>query len=113
MPIPLAEFRVEHFEPRIQERFRFLRPDAAPDESDPAVELILLEAQWLPNPEGYPARPPFTLLFELSEGRPLSVHPHRLQTEGFEECDLLLTRVWVPNRMREKPTGMFYEAVFA
>lgn len=113
MSIPLGEFRLEHFEPHIGDRFRFIRPDAVPGESDPAVELILLEAQSLPNPRGYPGRPPFSLLFELCAGRELAVHPHRLLTDGFAECDLLITRVSVPKRMRENPQGRFYEAVFA
>ena len=113
MAIPLDEFRLEHFEPRIGERFRFLRPDAAPGETDPAVELILLEAQPLPHADRYPGRPPFSLVFELPAGPELSVHPHRFQTEGFAECDLLVARIAVPQRMRENPQGMFYEAVFA
>lgn len=113
MAIPLNEFRLEYFEPRLGERFRFLRPDSTPEESDGAVELILLEAQPLPHADRYPGRPPFALVFELPAGRELSVHPHRFQTEGFADCVLLVTRIALPQRMRENPQGMFYEAVFA
>ena len=59
MAIPLNEFRLEYFEPRLGERFRFLRPGAAPEESDGAVELILLEAQPLPHADRYPGAAAF------------------------------------------------------
>ena len=110
MPIALADFRTEHFEPLLQRPFRFHRPEAPSEEP---VELVLLEVSRFPNPERFPGRPPFTLLFELREGRPPSASLQRLTTEGFEECDLLVTRVVDPKRMRENPRGMFYEVVFA
>lgn len=110
MPIALADFRAEHFEPLVRQPFRF-RPAGTPHEAP--AEMVLLEVSRFPNPERFPGRPPFTLLFEFRQGRPPSASLQRFAADGFEECDLLVTRVADPKRMRENPQGMFYEVVFA
>ncbi len=109
MPIALADFSAAHFAARLGETFAFERPDS-PGEHAP---LVLLEVKDLGPSPAPGQRAPFSLLFELREGRSLSVHPHRLLAGGFEPCHLLVTRVADPARLRENPRRQFYEAVFA
>ncbi|MCC6536127.1 MAG: hypothetical protein IT162_01160 [Bryobacterales bacterium] len=109
MPLALADFAAAHFASRLGETFVFERPDAPGEQA----ALVLLEVKELGASPAPGLRSPFSLLFELREGRALSVHPHRLLAGDLESCHLLVTRVADPARLRENPRGQFYEAVFA
>jgi len=109
VPLALAGFMAAHFTSRLGEVFAFERPDA-PGEN---ASLVLLEVKDLGASPAPGSRARFSLLFELREGRPLSVFPHLLQAESFEPCHLLISRVADPALMRQNPVGRFYEVVFA
>lgn len=107
------------------ESITFLRPPYDPEQPSCRAALRLIhvnESQRVAraraaDPASYPAhfRTPFSLLFALNlAGQPaLSLDLHRLHQPGFEECDLLLTRVLVPERDPRDGSVAFYEAVFA
>jgi len=109
--VPLAEFRADHFDRCLGQNIVFLRPAPPPGER---VELELIAVERKPGTaEDYaPFRVPFSLLFRLRQGAPLSPWAHTLQVDGMEACDLVLARVMVPAILRREPDAVLYEAVF-
>ncbi len=108
---PIAEFRAELFEPFLNGSIQFLRP-VPPGAVSPAVNLTLMEVREAGHPGVPGQRRPFSLLFALRDSAPLEDRfLHRLAHPGFERCDLLLSRVTVPEHDRRDGT-MFYEIVF-
>ena len=112
MPIVLKDFAAEVFQPMLGRKLAFLRPAVSASEQRARVELDLIQVRVWPsgNPGG--GRQPFSLLFTLRDEPPLDHHQlHQLAEPGFEECELLVSRVSVPELDRRDGT-MFYEAVF-
>ena len=106
---PVAEFQAEIFRPFLQEPFTLLRP-MPPGVASPRVELTLVEVKEMATSTLRP-RPPFSLLFALRDAAPLEDRfLHRLVHPNFEKCDLLLSRVTIPDDPRDGT--MFYEIVF-
>lgn len=74
--------------------------------------MELIEVRGLNCPGNDRRRQPFSLLFALRNEPPLDDRLlHQLAEPGFEECELLLSRVHVPELDRRDGT-MFYEAAF-
>jgi len=110
-PILLEQFTAEMFEPFRGKKIRFLRP-AATGVEEQAVNLELIDVSRSPYAAGG-ARQPFSLLFTLQDEAPLNDRLlHRISQEPFAACDLLLSRVHVPQLDRRDGT-MYFEAVFA
>jgi hypothetical protein len=100
------------FQPMVGRALAFLRPAASQDGQRARVgmELIEVRVSASGNPDG--KRQPFSLLFTLRQEPPLDDRLlHQLAEPGFEECELLLSRLHVPELDRHDGT-MYYEAVF-
>jgi hypothetical protein len=114
MTIKLLEFTAAEFLPYEGRKIVFERPsDQFASGGGGFVEMELLEVRagkpsWGRNGQ----REPFALLFSVRGQAPLGPGLHRLIQEGFEPCDLFLSRVTVPERNDEGGAVMFYEAVF-
>jgi hypothetical protein len=107
--IRLEDFAADLFQPLVGQRLSFRRPGNPPAERV-EMELLQVRASRYGAPPGL--RAPFSLLFTLRDTAPLDpIGLHRLDHPDFEPCDLLLTRVQVPELDRRDGT-MFYEAVF-
>jgi hypothetical protein len=104
--LSLRDFAAPRFEPLVGQPVRFLRPESQPVD----LELVSTRAQQAPSAPGL--RPPFSLLFKVCQAAPLNDRLlHTLDQPGFERCELLLSRVTVPELDRRDGT-LYYEAVF-
>ena len=110
--VALPDFTAGVFQPLIGRQMAFLRPAPSPHALPARVELELIEVR-VPGPAGpETGRQPFSLLFTLRGEQPLDDRLlHRLAEPGFEACELLLSRVFVPELDRHDGT-MYYEAAF-
>ena len=122
MSVTVWDCTADHFLPYEGSRFLFVRP---PDEEgnigDP-VELELIEVRrYAPRRASDSAptlscpvtqRDAFALLFVVQKGEPLGNGLHRLIHEGFEPCDLFLSRVVVVEPGRANDGRTYYEVVF-
>ena len=121
VPFRLTELSAQHFQPLVGQKLRFLRPSAdlsrAPAMSldgvaREAVELALHDVKVARFPSMRGKRQPFSLLFTLRDAAPLDDrHLHLLSHPEFEPCDLLLSRVTVPELDQHDGT-MYYELIF-
>jgi len=110
--VGLPDFTAGVFQPLIGRKLAFQRPATSPHAPPARVELELLEVR-VSSADGPEAgRQPFSLLFTL-RGEPALDDRllHRLAEPGFEACELLLSRVFVPELDRHDGT-MYYEAAF-
>jgi hypothetical protein len=100
------------FQPMVGRTLAFLRPARPPGGQPARVELELIEVRVAASGHLAGRRQPFSLLFTLRHEPPLDDRLlHRLAEPGFEECELLLSRLYVPELDRRDGT-MYYEAVF-
>jgi hypothetical protein len=117
VPIGLQSFAAEMFQPMVGRMVAFLRPAPSPDATSPdggraRVEMELIDVRVSTSGNFAGKRQPFSLLFTLRHVAPLDDRLlHQLAEPGFEECELLLSRLYVPELDRRDGT-MFYEAVF-
>ena len=112
MPIAIQDFAAEMFQPLVGRGFAFLRPAPSPDEQRTWLEMELIQVRVSASGKLDGNRQPFSLLFTLRQGPPLDDRLlHQLAEPDFEECELLLSRVYVPELDRRDGT-MYYEAVF-
>ena len=112
MTIALKDFAAEMFQPLVGRKLAFLRPVTAPGGQRVRVELELIEVR-VSNSGGRDGmRKPFSVLFTLRQEAALDDRfLHQLVESGFEQCELLLSRVSVPELDRHDET-MYYEAAF-
>lgn len=100
------------FRPLVGRRLAFLRPVASPDGLRAPLEMELIDVRGTTSGNVAGMRRPFSLLFTLRQEPPLDDRLlHQLTEPGFEECELLLSRVYVPDLDRRDGT-IYYEAVF-
>jgi hypothetical protein len=112
VPIAIQDFAAEMFRPLVGRTLAFLRPAPSPDGQRARVEMELIQVRVSASGNRDAKRQPFSLLFTLRQESPLDDRLlHQLAEPGFEECELLLSRVSVPDLDRHDGT-MFYEAVF-
>lgn len=112
MPIALQDFAAEMFQPLVGRRLDFLRPAPSPARQGARVEMELIQVRVSASGKLTGPRQPFSLLFALRQEPPLDDRLlHKLAQPDFEECELLLSRVYVPELDRRDGT-MYYEAVF-
>jgi hypothetical protein len=108
----ISDFKAETFRPFEGKALTFLRPAPAGAACEP-VDLTLIavnEQAGSPRP-GF--RRPFSLMLTLRDQSPLADRfLHQLSHPDFEPCELLLSRVSVPELDKRDGT-MFYELVFA
>ena len=102
----IADFTAQLFQPLVGQAVQWERPGGG------TARLELLEVQTYPRQPGM-TRDPFSLLFELKGQKPIEPGLPRLVHPGFEPCELLLSRVRVPEFERAHRAGVFYEAVFS
>jgi hypothetical protein len=113
-PIPLEQFTAQAFQAWAGREIQFLRPPAEPGERGKPVTLELIQVRGPGNAPPVPTghRAPFSLLFRLNGEAPLQDRfLHTLHHAPFESCELLISRVFVPELDSGDGT-MFYEAVF-
>ena len=112
MPIAIQDFAAEMFQPLVGCGLAFLRPAPSPDGQRARVEMELIQVRVTASGRLDGKRQPFSLLFALRQEPPLDDRfLHQLAEPGFAECELLLSRVYVPELDRRDGT-MYYEAVF-
>jgi hypothetical protein len=112
VPIALRDFAAEMFQPLTGRKLAFLRPAQPPEAPRARVEMELIAVRTAGSAGPGATRQPFSLLFTLRGEPPLDDRLlHQLAEPGFEDCELLLSRVHVPELDRRDGT-MFYEAVF-
>ncbi len=111
MTIALKDFAAEMFQPLVGRKLAFLRPASAGAQRV-RVELELIEVRVSKSGGQGGMRRPFSLLLTLSQEPALDDRfLHQLAESGFEDCELLLSRVSVPELDRRDGT-MYYEAAF-
>ncbi|HXN45396.1 MAG TPA: hypothetical protein VN893_02070 [Bryobacteraceae bacterium] len=112
MTVALKDFAAEMFQPLVGRKLALLRPAAQPGAGRARVELELIRVR-VSNSGSYGGgRRPFSLLFTLRQEPALDDRLlHQLVEPGFEECELLVSRVYVPELDRRDGT-MYYEAAF-
>ena len=106
----MKDFAAAMFQPHVGGEFVFLRPaDAAGNRAPVKLDLLQVR-EGKSQPVGF--RCPFALVFGLRGEAPLDYYEmHQLAEAGYEEADLLLSRVAMPELDRHDGT-IFYEAVF-
>lgn len=111
MPITLQEFTAAAFRPFEGQGVAFLRPPSTNGERA-RVELHLIQVRERDSAPRPGHRVPFSLLFSLRGEQPLDDRLlHQIAEPHFEPCELLVSRVFVPELDQHDGT-MFYEAVF-
>ena len=112
MTIALKDFAAEMFQPLVGRKLAFLRPVASPGAQRVRVELELIEVRVSHAGGQGGMRRPFSLLFTLRQEPGLNDRfLHQFAEPDFEECELVLSRVSVPELDRHDGT-MYYEAAF-
>ena len=106
----MTEFDADVFLPYVGAMFRW-RSGAANGGAPPEADMRLHEVERYRLQPGM-SREPFSLLFVMRDQPPLVSGLHSLVHSDFEPCELLLSRVTVPEYERADPGAMFYEVVF-
>ena len=111
-PYPMTDFTADLFLPHLGELFEWERPTSRNGTGEGHAQMHLIEVTRQPHHPGV-SREPFSLLFRMKGQRALAWGLHTLVHPEFERCELLLSRVRVPQYERKDPDGIYYEAVFS